>query len=63
MIAPQVLAVINELAGKLGYLPVDDDWGTVSAADWTCGCIGSRQRVGRCQRAGACRPGRSGSLG
>jgi hypothetical protein len=28
MIAPQVLAAINELAGKLGYLPVDGDWGT-----------------------------------
>lgn len=28
MIAPQLLGVINELAGKLGYLAVDDDWGT-----------------------------------
>jgi hypothetical protein len=28
MIAPQLLAVINELAGKLGYLAVDGDWGT-----------------------------------
>jgi hypothetical protein len=28
MIAPQVLEVINGLAGKLGYLPVDGDWGT-----------------------------------
>ncbi len=28
MIAPPVLATINELAGKLGYLPVDADWGT-----------------------------------
>jgi hypothetical protein len=28
MIAPPLLAVINELAGKLGYLAVDDDWGT-----------------------------------
>jgi hypothetical protein len=28
MIAPQVLALMNELAGKLGYLPVDDAWGT-----------------------------------
>ncbi len=27
MIAPQLLAVINELAGKLGYLPVDGQWG------------------------------------
>jgi protein-tyrosine sulfotransferase len=28
MIAPQVLASINELTGKLGYLPVDGQWGT-----------------------------------
>jgi hypothetical protein len=28
MIAPQLLAVINELAGKLGYLAVDGEWGT-----------------------------------
>jgi hypothetical protein len=27
MIAPQVLDMMNELAGKLGYMPVDDDWG------------------------------------
>jgi sulfotransferase family protein len=27
MIAPPVLAGINELAGKLGYMPVGDDWG------------------------------------
>jgi hypothetical protein len=28
MIAPPVLDAINELAGKLGYLHVDGDWGT-----------------------------------
>jgi Sulfotransferase family len=28
MIAPQLLAMINELGGKLGYLAVDGDWGT-----------------------------------
>jgi hypothetical protein len=28
MIGPQVLTAMNELAGKLGYLPVDDEWGT-----------------------------------
>jgi protein-tyrosine sulfotransferase len=28
MIAPPILAGMNELAGKLGYLPVDDEWGT-----------------------------------
>jgi hypothetical protein len=28
MIAPPVLAVINELCGKLGYLPIDESWGT-----------------------------------
>jgi hypothetical protein len=28
MIAPQLLAVINETAGRLGYLAVDGDWGT-----------------------------------
>jgi len=28
MIAPPLLAVINELAGKLGYLAIDGDWGT-----------------------------------
>ncbi len=28
LIAPPVLAAVNELAGKLGYLAVDDDWGT-----------------------------------
>jgi hypothetical protein len=28
MIAPQVLAAINELAAKLGYLQIDGDWGT-----------------------------------
>ncbi|HUL24816.1 MAG TPA: sulfotransferase [Streptosporangiaceae bacterium] len=28
MIAPQLLAAINELAGRLGYLAVDGDWGT-----------------------------------
>lgn len=28
MIAPPVLATVNELATKLGYLPVDGDWGT-----------------------------------
>jgi len=28
LIAPQVIGAINELAGKLGYLPVDAGWGT-----------------------------------
>lgn len=28
MIAPPILAGMNDLAGKLGYLPVDDEWGT-----------------------------------
>lgn len=28
MIAPSVLATVNELAEKLGYRPVDDGWGT-----------------------------------
>jgi Sulfotransferase family len=28
MVAPPVLSVINELNGKLGYLAVDDAWGT-----------------------------------
>ncbi len=28
MILPSVLAEVNELAGKLGYVPVDDAWGT-----------------------------------
>ncbi len=28
MIAPQVLGMINEFLVKLGYLPVDGDWGT-----------------------------------
>jgi hypothetical protein len=28
MIAPPVLATVNELCGKLGYAPVDDGWGT-----------------------------------
>jgi Sulfotransferase family len=28
MIAPPVLEQINDLGGKLGYLPVDDRWGT-----------------------------------
>lgn len=28
MIAPQLRAAINELAGKLGYLAIDGDWGT-----------------------------------
>jgi hypothetical protein len=28
MIAPQLLGVMNELAGRLGYLTVDGDWGT-----------------------------------
>ena len=28
LISPQVLAVINDLCSKLGYVPVDDDWGT-----------------------------------
>lgn len=28
MIAPQVLNEINEMAAKLGYLPVDGEWGT-----------------------------------
>jgi Sulfotransferase family len=30
MIAPQLLAAINEMAAKLGYLPVDGDWGTTA---------------------------------
>ena len=29
LIGPQVRVVINELCGKLGYAPVDEDWGTV----------------------------------
>jgi Sulfotransferase family len=28
MIAPQLLGAMNELAGRLGYLAVDGDWGT-----------------------------------
>ncbi len=30
MIAPQLLEVINELAGRLGYLPIDGDWGSTA---------------------------------
>jgi hypothetical protein len=30
MIAPQLLGVMNELAGQLGYLAVDDAWGTTA---------------------------------
>jgi hypothetical protein len=30
MVAPQVLAGLNELAAKLGYLQVDGDWGTTA---------------------------------
>jgi hypothetical protein len=30
MIAPPVLAAVNELAGKLGYQPVDDAWGNTA---------------------------------
>jgi Sulfotransferase family len=30
MIAPPVLATVNNLAGKLGYLPIDDGWGTTA---------------------------------
>jgi hypothetical protein len=30
MIAPQVLEMINELAGRLGYMAVDGDWGTTA---------------------------------
>lgn len=32
LIAPPVTAAINELAGELGYLPVDTDWGTPGRA-------------------------------
>ena len=28
MISPQMLGIVNELAGRLGYLTVGDDWGT-----------------------------------
>jgi Sulfotransferase family len=31
LIAPQVLTVVNDLCAKLGYLPVDDQWGTTAA--------------------------------
>jgi hypothetical protein len=49
LIAPPVLAAINELAGKLGYVPVDEEWGTheppadlrLSAADAAPGPDGS----------------------
>jgi hypothetical protein len=30
LIGPQVRETMNELCGKLGYVPVDDDWGTAS---------------------------------
>ncbi len=30
MIPPPVLQAVNELAEKLGYIPVDDNWGTAS---------------------------------
>jgi hypothetical protein len=30
LIGPQVLDTINELTGKLGYLPVDGNWGTTA---------------------------------
>lgn len=30
MIAPPVLATVNNLAGELGYLPIDDGWGTTA---------------------------------
>jgi hypothetical protein len=30
MIAPPVLEAINEMAATLGYLPVDEDWGTTA---------------------------------
>jgi hypothetical protein len=32
LILPQVAAAINELAAELGYLPVDDEWGTPGRA-------------------------------
>lgn len=31
LIPPEVLAAINDLAGRLGYVPVDEKWGTVDA--------------------------------
>ena len=31
LMGPDMNAVVNELAGKLGYLPVDDNWGTTQA--------------------------------
>ena len=30
MIAPELLNLINDLAGKIGYLNVDEDWGTTA---------------------------------
>jgi hypothetical protein len=43
MIAPQLLAVINELLGKLGYVAVDEDWGTTEPpADLRVPVIGPR---------------------
>src|SRR5262252_7439465 len=43
MIAPQLLAVINELLGKLGYVAIDEDWGTTEPpADLRVPIIGPR---------------------
>jgi hypothetical protein len=46
MIAPQLLAVINELLGKLGYVAIDEDWGTTEPpADLRIPVIGPRMGV------------------
>jgi hypothetical protein len=48
MIAPHLMTAINEMAGKLSYLPVDGDWGTTAPpADLRIPVTGRRNHADR----------------
>ena len=61
MIAPQLLTVMNGLAGKLGYLAIDGDWGTTEPpADLRVPIIGPPAEAGAADEA-ADRDARTGA--
>jgi len=53
LVAPQVLATMNELVGKLGYLPMDGDWGTSAPPPDLRVSIGADEAAAQTAQAGS----------
>jgi protein-tyrosine sulfotransferase len=67
MISPQLMGMVNELAGRLGYLTVGDDWGTTEPpadlrAPAALGAAADAAPAGRNGATAAKRPGPGGDM-